>query len=43
MACVEKPPRDPVGGDIGAGPLCETEAGCGGGPAHSDDTCRGAL
>ena len=42
-ACVGKPPHDPVGGDHSAGPLRGTEAGCGAGPAHSDDTCRGAL
>ena len=38
-----KPPHDPVGENIGAGPLQETEAGCGGGTTHSDDTASAQL
>ena len=42
-ACVEEPPPDPLGGDDCTGPWQRTGAVGEGGPAHPDDTCRGAL
>jgi len=42
-ACVEEPPPDPLGGDDHTGPWQRTGAVGEGGPAHPDDTCRGAL
>ena len=42
-ACVGKPPPDPLGGDYHTGPWLRTRGVGEGGPAHPDDTCRGAL
>ena len=38
-----EPPPDPLGGDYSAGPWQRTGAVDEGGPAHPDDTLRGAL
>ena len=42
-ACVGKPPPDSQGGDHSTGPWQRTGAVGEGGPAHPDDTHRGAL
>ena len=42
ISVVESPP-DPLGGDHSAGPWQRTGAVGEGGPAHPDDTLRGAL
>ena len=42
-ACVGESPPDPLGGDHSAGPWQRTGAVGEGGPAHPDDTLRGAL
>ena len=42
-ACVGEPPPDQLRGDIGAGPWQRTGAVGEGGPAHLDNTLRGAL
>ena len=42
-ACVGESPSDPLGGDHSVGPWQRTGAVGEGGPAHPDDTLRGAL
>ena len=42
-ACMGEPPSDRLGGDHSAGPRQRTGTVGEGGPAHPDDTLRGAL